>query len=162
MSDLVVSDLGHPLAADGRVQVDSQMQAPSPGEVKPSTRPELPRRMSKIQRQEAILKKRPAPAHWRAARPSEPFGRLRRTVFNILCITSFGHAGLEPVWAAIKLEEEGDESVWAEGIRQTTERLNNMLVVVRLYSSCGTRLADVPLGRLTTGHGSRLYDHGTA
>jgi hypothetical protein len=54
----------------------------------------------------------------------------------MLCITSFGHPGLEPVWAAIKLEEEGDESVWENGIKQTCDRLNNMLVVVHMFILC--------------------------
>ncbi|KAF8184334.1 hypothetical protein K438DRAFT_1504653, partial [Mycena galopus ATCC 62051] len=42
---------------------------------------------------------------------------------------SYGHAGLEPVWASIKLNEAGDDSVWVEGTRQICKRLNNMLVV---------------------------------
>ncbi|KAJ7693077.1 hypothetical protein B0H17DRAFT_1060705 [Mycena rosella] len=50
----------------------------------------------------------------------------------MLCITSFGYAGLDPIWAAIRLEEEGDESIWSDGIDQTCDRLNNMLVVASL------------------------------
>ncbi|KAJ7924060.1 hypothetical protein B0H13DRAFT_2230097 [Mycena leptocephala] len=84
---------------------------------------------SKIQRQEEILGRCRPPDHWRAPNPSPPFGRLRRIVFDLLCIISFGHAGLEPIWAAIKLEEEGDESVWSSGIDQICDRLNNILLV---------------------------------
>ncbi|KAJ6451585.1 hypothetical protein C8R45DRAFT_848304 [Mycena sanguinolenta] len=91
-----------------------------------------PRPKSKIQKQEAILRSRPAPLHWKAPKVSEPFGRPRRIVFNLLCITAFGHAGLEPIWAAIRLEEEGDDSVWSDGINQTCDRLNNMLLVASL------------------------------
>ncbi|KAJ7123512.1 hypothetical protein C8R44DRAFT_558969, partial [Mycena epipterygia] len=46
--------------------------------------------------------------------------------------TAYGHLGLEPIWASIELEEEGDESVWAEGRRKMSERLNIMLVVASL------------------------------
>ncbi|KAJ7148416.1 hypothetical protein C8R43DRAFT_1008932 [Mycena crocata] len=87
------------------------------------------RRKSKIQKQEEILGRLPPPPHWRAPRRSE---RLRQIVFNVLCMTSFGHAGLDPIWEAIRLEEEGDDSVWADGIRQTCDRLNNMLVMASL------------------------------
>jgi hypothetical protein len=51
-------------------------------------------------------------------------------VFSLLCLASFGLDSLDPIWAAIKLEEEGDESVFYNGIDQTCDRLNNMLVVV--------------------------------
>ncbi|KAJ6518504.1 hypothetical protein DFH09DRAFT_864230, partial [Mycena vulgaris] len=44
----------------------------------------------------------------------------------------YGHAGLTPVWASIKLDQQGDESVWVEGIRQMCERLNNMLIMASL------------------------------
>ncbi|KAJ6597585.1 hypothetical protein DFH09DRAFT_904080 [Mycena vulgaris] len=58
-----------------------------------------------------------------------PLGALQRTIFNVLCIASYGHVGLDPVWASIRLEEEGDDSVWVEGTRQLCDRLNNLLVV---------------------------------
>ncbi|KAJ7917655.1 hypothetical protein B0H13DRAFT_1608154, partial [Mycena leptocephala] len=87
---------------------------------------------SKIQRQAEILHRCPPPLHWKAPQLSQPFGRLRQIVFNLLCITSFGHAGLDPIWASIRLEEEGDEDVWQDGIDQMCDRLNNMLVVASL------------------------------
>ncbi|KAJ7645851.1 hypothetical protein B0H17DRAFT_1163825 [Mycena rosella] len=90
---------------------------------------------SKIQKQREILSRHPPPPHWRASPLSEPFGRLRRNLFNMLCITSFGHAGLDPIWAAIRLEEEGDESVWLDGIRQICDRLKNLVVVASLLLS---------------------------
>ncbi|KAJ7019348.1 hypothetical protein C8F04DRAFT_1015368 [Mycena alexandri] len=92
----------------------------SPTELRPRT---------KIQREEEILGRHCLPQHWRAPNLSSPFGRLRRIVFDLLCIISFGHSGLEPIWAAIKLEEEGDESVWSGGIDQICDRLNNILLV---------------------------------
>lgn len=94
---------------------------------------------------------------------SEPFGRLRRVVFNALCLTSFGHAGLEPVWASIRLEEEGDDIAWAEGIRQTVERLNNMLIVVRTRFAASTHaLTVVSSGELAAGNIGRVHHHGSA
>ncbi|KAJ6548195.1 hypothetical protein DFH09DRAFT_1039670 [Mycena vulgaris] len=86
--------------------------------------PKKLRLRTKIQREDEILGRCRPPHHWRAPNPSPPFGWLRRIVFDLLCIISFGHAGLEPIWAAIKLEEEGDE-----GIDQICDRLNNILLV---------------------------------
>jgi hypothetical protein len=106
-------------------QVDQASTVVLGGELRPR---------SKIQRQEEILSRLPPPRHWKPPILSEPFGRLQRIAFNLLCVTSFGHAGLDPIWAAIRLEEEGDESVWADGISQTCDRLNNMLVVVHPHS----------------------------
>ncbi|KAJ6479455.1 hypothetical protein C8R47DRAFT_606856 [Mycena vitilis] len=91
-----------------------------------------PRPMSKIQKQAEILRRYPPPVHWRAPKLSEPFGRLKRIVFNALCLTAYGHAGLDPIWAGIRLEEEGDESVWSDIVNQTCDRLNNMLLVASL------------------------------
>ncbi|KAJ7660340.1 hypothetical protein DFH06DRAFT_1269086 [Mycena polygramma] len=88
--------------------------------------------MSKFQKQAEILHRYPPPTHWRAPNPSGPCGPLKRVVFNALCITSYGHAGLHPIWAGIRLEEEGDESAWSDMINQTCDRLNNMLLVASL------------------------------
>jgi hypothetical protein len=87
---------------------------------------------SKNQKRKAKLDADPIPPHWHPPNPVGKFGRLWWTLFNILCVTSFGHAGLQPVWASMKLEQEGDDSVWDYGVRQTCDRLNNMLLVVRL------------------------------
>ncbi|KAJ7145581.1 hypothetical protein C8R44DRAFT_599115 [Mycena epipterygia] len=103
------------------------MNTPIPASARSELQPK-----SKIQKQEELLSRCQPPSHWRAPRLSQPFGRLRRIVFNMLCVTSFGHAGLDPIWAAIRLEEEGEESVWFDGINQTCDRLNNMLVVASL------------------------------
>jgi hypothetical protein len=85
---------------------------------------------TKLARREEILKKHPIPDHWKA--PDSSSSPMRNVVFNALCLMAFGHAGLDPIWAGIVLEEEGDESVWAEGIRQTCERLGAIIVVVSL------------------------------
>jgi hypothetical protein len=82
------------------------------------------------QKEDEILTRKPLPQHWRRPVVNGPFGALQRTVFNVLCIASYGHVGLDPVWAAIRLDEEGDDSVWVEGTRQICDRLNNLLVVV--------------------------------
>ncbi|KAJ7441401.1 hypothetical protein B0H11DRAFT_2096346 [Mycena galericulata] len=79
------------------------------------------------QKEEDILTRYPLPSHWR--RPSVGASALQRTIFSVLCMASFGHAGLAPVWASIKLEEEGDDSVWVEETRQHCDRLNNLLIV---------------------------------
>ncbi|KZV71706.1 hypothetical protein PENSPDRAFT_751516 [Peniophora sp. CONT] len=100
------------------------------GQVIPSSDTHTPK--TKIQKQEAILQIHPPDKHWQAPDTSEPLGNLRRALFNLLCITSFGHAGLDPIWAAIRLEDAGDGSVWEDGIRQTCDRLNNMLLVAGL------------------------------
>ncbi|KAJ7846685.1 hypothetical protein B0H14DRAFT_2771269 [Mycena olivaceomarginata] len=110
-------------AADNNSRAQATAVTVSPFELRPR---------SKIQRQEEILERFPTPLHWRAPELSHPFSRLKRLIFNLLCITSFGHAGLNPVWAAIRLEEEGDESVWSDGINPTCDRLNNMLLVANL------------------------------
>lgn len=85
------------------------------------------------QKEREILRRIPLAYHWRTPIVSGPVGRLQWIIFNILCLTAHGHAGLGPVWAAIKFEDEGDESLWVEMIRQMCDRLNNMLVVVRLH-----------------------------
>ncbi|KAJ7122088.1 hypothetical protein C8R44DRAFT_876404 [Mycena epipterygia] len=89
---------------------DPQTQAPSRGRVK----------LRKLSlKEEALLTRNPLPRYWRTPSRSKPFGKLRWTAFNFLCIASLGHSGLERLWAAMKLEEEGDDSVWADGMRQT-------------------------------------------
>jgi hypothetical protein len=87
-----------------------------------------------------ILKKFPMEPHWKTPHPPGPFGWVPEAVFNALCLACYGHPGLLPVWASIKLDQDGDESVWVEGIRQMCERLNNMLVVVRLHPTLHTRV----------------------
>ncbi|KAF7344067.1 hypothetical protein MVEN_01696300 [Mycena venus] len=88
--------------------------------------------LSTIQKEEEILRRFPPPLHWHKPQPSKPFGRLRQMVFSFLCLASLGLDSLDPIWAAIRLEEEGDESVWYTGIDHTCDRLNNMLVVASL------------------------------
>ncbi|KAJ7840062.1 hypothetical protein B0H14DRAFT_2785879, partial [Mycena olivaceomarginata] len=61
--------------------------------------------------------------------PFHLIGEGRPTIFNILSVASFGHVGLSPVWASIRLYHEGDDSVWVEGTRQLCDRLNNFLLV---------------------------------
>ncbi|KAJ7113206.1 hypothetical protein C8R44DRAFT_797350 [Mycena epipterygia] len=84
------------------------------------------------QKEREILRRTPLAYHWRTPIVSGAVSRLQWIVFNILCLTAHGHAGLGPVWAAIKVEDEGDESLWVEMIRQMCDRLNNMLVVASL------------------------------
>ncbi|KIK69331.1 hypothetical protein GYMLUDRAFT_153325 [Collybiopsis luxurians FD-317 M1] len=95
---------------------------------------------TKTARQQEALRRHGMPDHWSA--PRDNIGKL---VFNTLCLMSFGHAGLEPLWGAIILEEEGDESVWAEQTRQTIDRLTNINVVAGLLlTSCATFITTFP------------------
>lgn len=122
------------------------------------------RPMTKIEKQEAILNKFPPPEHWCAPQTSESFGKLHWAIFNVLCITSFGHPGLEPVWAAIRLEENGDGSVWEDAIQQTCDRLNNMLLVVRPHPCPLTALTptDVLTGWVASRYRCRTLDDTTS
>ncbi|KIK69330.1 hypothetical protein GYMLUDRAFT_53769 [Collybiopsis luxurians FD-317 M1] len=73
---------------------------------------------TKIVRQQEAPRRHGVPEHWRS-----PWNNLGKLIFNVLYLMSFGHAGLEPLWGAIVLEKEGDESVWAEQTQQTIDRL---------------------------------------
>ena len=83
-----------------------------------------------------ILDKHPLPAHWQPPHPSLPLSRLRRAFFKVLCICAYGQTSLESVWASIKLEEEGDDSLWSEGQRAGTEQQSTLLVLVRPPAAC--------------------------
>ncbi|KAE9396214.1 hypothetical protein BT96DRAFT_1021485 [Gymnopus androsaceus JB14] len=95
---------------------------------------------TKIARQEEVLRRHHVPRHWKP-----PGHRIGKIAFNALCLMSFGHAGLDSVWAAIMLWEEGDESAWAEGIQQTLDRLTNINVVASLLlSTCAAFITTPP------------------
>ncbi|KAJ7189478.1 hypothetical protein GGX14DRAFT_331506, partial [Mycena pura] len=79
------------------------------------------------QKEKDILTRYPLPSHWK--RPSLGASALQRTIFSVFCMASFGHVELAPLWASIKLEEEGDDSVWVEETRKHCDRLNNLLIV---------------------------------
>ncbi|KAF7325252.1 hypothetical protein MVEN_02640100 [Mycena venus] len=93
---------------------------------------------------------KPTPTSHDAAPITGPLGVLQRTIFNVLCIASYGHVGLDPVWASIRLEEEGDDSVWVEGTRQICDRLNNLLVVLMLVNPKGSLLLATSAAFITT------------
>ncbi|KAJ7115312.1 hypothetical protein C8R44DRAFT_222918 [Mycena epipterygia] len=86
------------------------------------------------QKESYIFKKFPPgpPAHWKAPCPSGPFSWIEWTLFKGLCVAGHGRVELTPLWASIKLEQVGDESVWVQGIRGMCDRLNNMLIVASL------------------------------
>ncbi|KAJ7472631.1 hypothetical protein FB451DRAFT_1398831 [Mycena latifolia] len=84
---------------------------------------------TRTRKEHEILSRYPLADHWRTPSRSGPFGGLRWAVFNVLCMASYGHAGMDRVWASIKLEEEGDESLWVEGLGQMCDRLNTILLV---------------------------------
>ncbi|KAF9459170.1 hypothetical protein BDZ94DRAFT_1268952 [Collybia nuda] len=92
----------------------------------------LSKPVTSIAKQQQILEKLPPPSHWKAPHPSEPLGRVQQIIFNLLCLTSFGDSSLDSVWAAMCLEEAGDESLWVEGTRRMYGRLSNLLVVAGL------------------------------
>ncbi|KIK69332.1 hypothetical protein GYMLUDRAFT_53771 [Collybiopsis luxurians FD-317 M1] len=95
---------------------------------------------TKIARQREALRRHEVPQHWKP-----PKAKIRRIIFNALCLMAFGRAGLDAVWAAIVLEEEGDESVWAETIRQIIDRLTNIsLMAGLLLTTSATFLTTLP------------------
>ncbi|KAL1735469.1 hypothetical protein EV714DRAFT_233374 [Schizophyllum commune] len=112
----------------------------------PTIREDLLPGRARVQQQADILDAFPPPDHWCAPKGSGILARLRRALFNLLCITAYGHAGLEPVWAAVRLEEEaGDGSFWEASIRQICDHLNNMLLVAGLLlASAATFLTTEP------------------
>ncbi|KAF9261758.1 hypothetical protein L218DRAFT_1001539 [Marasmius fiardii PR-910] len=87
---------------------------------------------TRIARLQAVLNRHPVPHHMKAPTVSKPFGRIKMVIFNVLCIISYGHAGLDPVWASIMLEEEGDESAWVHDLEKTYQRLANLNLVAGL------------------------------
>lgn len=78
-----------------------------------------------------ILEKYPLPDHWRAPKCQGVLGRLHRIIFAIFCLCAYGRTEMDFVWAAIKLAEDGDESIWLDGRKKTSEQQNNILVLVR-------------------------------
>ncbi len=108
-----------------------------------------------------ILQKYPVPPHLQPPSTELPLGRLRNILFKILCLCAYGQPDLKLVWAAIKLEEEGDASEWREKQRKACEQLNNLIVVVRYPFFFVTKkwLNRIGEGGITVGHISCLYDN---
>ena len=86
---------------------------------------------SESQKMKEILDKYPTPPHLQPPSTEGPLGRLRYIFFKILCLCAYGQPNLDPIWAAIKLEEDGDPSAWREKQRRTRDQLNNLIVVVQ-------------------------------
>ena len=95
--------------------------------------------LSKTQLEDTMLDKYPMPPHWKATDPAARLGRIRGLLFNGLCMASFGHPGLEPIWASIKLQQAGDDTLRDLSISTTCERLNNMIIVVSRPLSVGIK-----------------------
>jgi hypothetical protein len=91
--------------------------------------------MSRSKKIEELLHRHPMAVRFRKPARKGLFGRLRWTVFTLLCFTAYGQPGMEPLWAAFRLEEEGDESLWKEAVDILTGRMNNLVVVVCLAHS---------------------------
>ncbi|KAK1231141.1 hypothetical protein PQX77_005747 [Marasmius sp. AFHP31] len=92
-----------------------------------------PTQVPKHQLEQEVLEKHPLPPHWKADESNTLLGTFRRALFNLLCIASFGHTGLEPVWASIKCAEfYKDDTLRDLSIRTTCDRLNYMIVVATL------------------------------
>ncbi|KAF7340254.1 hypothetical protein MVEN_01944100 [Mycena venus] len=88
--------------------------------------------MSLSKKVEEILRRHPTAVHFRMPSREGLFGWLRWTAFTLTCFVAYGHPDIEVLWAALRLEEEGDESVWKDFIRIISDRLNNVLVVSSL------------------------------
>ncbi|KAF7366256.1 hypothetical protein MSAN_00881800 [Mycena sanguinolenta] len=91
------------------------------------TSPDCP--TTQTQKVDELLNRCPPPPHWRTPAKSTILGMLQASFFSLLCITAFGQSGLGHAWAAIRLQDEGDESVYVEMTRRLRDRLNSMLVV---------------------------------
>ena len=63
------------------------------------------------------------PAHWEIPQGEGLFVRLLGVIFFALSVTSFGHPSLQPVWAAIKLDEDDQPNVWDTGSQKVCDRL---------------------------------------
>lgn len=86
--------------------------------------------MSETQKKEAILDRLKLPDHWNPPFGDGPVGFIKVMVFRTLCICAYGQPDLRYMWASIKLAEEGDEGVWIDGRKRTSEMQNNILVLV--------------------------------
>ncbi|KAJ7222796.1 hypothetical protein C8J57DRAFT_1593166 [Mycena rebaudengoi] len=99
--------------------------------------------MSRSKKTEELLHRHPMAVHLRMPTRRGLFGRSRWTAFTLLCFTAYGHPGMEPIWAAFRLEEEGDESIWKEAVDILTGQMNNLVVVCiwaphwRYHLRCG-------------------------
>ena len=91
---------------------------------------ETQRPKSKIQRREEILRKWPMPEHCKTPCLSNIYTVWSWLTFVTLTANAVGYYGLEPIWAAIKLDEEGDDSLWADVVAMINQRLNTVMVVV--------------------------------
>ncbi|KAJ7922385.1 hypothetical protein B0H13DRAFT_1537580, partial [Mycena leptocephala] len=58
--------------------------------------------------------------------------------------TAYGQPGMEPLWAAFRLEEEGDESLWKEAVDILTGRMNNLVVVGSLLLATSSVFITTP------------------
>ena len=85
---------------------------------------------TRIARLAKTVEKHPVPTYL-----EPPCSAVGRIVFNSMCLVSFGYAGMAPIWAAIMLEEEGDESAWMDAMQQMIDRFTNMNVVVCVHLS---------------------------
>ncbi|KAK1226648.1 hypothetical protein PQX77_010360 [Marasmius sp. AFHP31] len=86
------------------------------------------------EQEEEIKQRYPVPEHWKAASTGH-FQVIRRALFNTLCMIAFGHAGLDPVWAHIKLEEEGEPDLRTACTERLCKLLDNMVMVVSFFTS---------------------------
>ncbi|KAF7341956.1 hypothetical protein MSAN_02051700 [Mycena sanguinolenta] len=88
------------------------------------------------------------------------FGRLQWAAFTYVCFIAYGRPDMKQLWAALRLEEEGDDSGWKEFVRGMTDRLNNVQVVGGLLlATSALFLTTVPPSPATidyTHHGSYI------
>lgn len=91
--------------------------------------------MSDKEKKMTILQKYPLPDHWKKPERRGVLSRVHRVFFSILCLCAYGRTEMDFVWAAIKLAEDGDETVWLDGRKRTSEQQNNILVLVSILLS---------------------------
>ncbi|KAF5311932.1 hypothetical protein D9619_002311 [Psilocybe cf. subviscida] len=100
--------------------------------------------LSDRDKKRSILQKYPLPEHWRAPEPRGILGRLHRIIFSTLCLCAYGRTEMDFVWAAIKLAEDGDETVWLDGRKRTSEQQNNILVLAGLLLATSSVFITTP------------------
>ncbi|KAJ7214118.1 hypothetical protein C8J57DRAFT_1538606 [Mycena rebaudengoi] len=78
---------------------------------------------------EDVLRRHPMDDHFKMPPRKGLFGWLQWSAFILICWTAYGDLGMEPLWVAFKLDEEGDESAWTEMVRILVGRLNNLVLL---------------------------------
>ncbi|KAF7333617.1 hypothetical protein MSAN_02413900 [Mycena sanguinolenta] len=81
------------------------------------------------EKEKDILRRYKMASHFETPSRKGLFGWLRWVAFTYVCFVAYGRPDMKHLWAALRLEEEGDDSGWKEFVCGMTDRLNNVQVV---------------------------------